>query len=187
MRYDLKEPAALMIFQDGFAWVDELGDFRVPIVYDNLIYKKKLPVTICLYVNPGHYSREYPKPRWKSSNRSLEYDVLNDKYVTMLIDEIIPEVKKKYNISDERKLHGIGGVSSGAICAFTAAWERTDYFHKVLSHIGSYTDIRGGHNYPCMIRTNKKRTLKFLCRMVVMIWRLNGWLVARKFANGICF
>ena len=79
-----------------------------------------------------HNSREYPEPRWESSNRCLEYDVLNDKYVTILIDEIIPEVKKKYNISDERKLHGISGVSSGAICAFTAAWERTDYFHKVF-------------------------------------------------------
>ena len=78
-QYDLKEPAALMIFQDGFAYVDELGDFRVPIVYDNLIYKKKFPVTICLFANPGHNSREYPEPSWKSSNRSLEYVVLNYK------------------------------------------------------------------------------------------------------------
>ena len=100
-QYDLKEPAALMIFQDGFAYVDELGDFRVPIVYDNLIYKKSflLQFAIC---KSRHNSIEYPEPRWESNNRCLEYDVLNDKYVTILIDEIIPEVKKKYNISDER-------------------------------------------------------------------------------------
>lgn len=159
-QYDSTKPAALMVFQDGHAYVDEAGYFRVPIVYDNLIHQKKLPITICLFVNPGHSSKEYPPVRWRVSNRREEYDVLNDKYVTMLLDEIIPEVKKKYNISNDRKMHGIGGLSSGAICAFTAAWQRTDYFHKVLSHIGSYTDIRGGHNYPSMIRKNKKKDIR---------------------------
>jgi enterochelin esterase family protein len=159
-QYDSTKAAALMVFQDGHAYVDESGNFRVPVVYDNLIHKKKLPITICLFVNPGHSSKDYPTSRWKASNRSEEYDVLNDKYVTMLLDEIIPELKKKYNISSDRKMHGIGGVSSGAICAFTAAWLKTDYFHKVLSHVGSYTDIRGGHNYPSMIRKNKKKDLR---------------------------
>lgn len=159
-QYDSTKPAALMVFQDGQAYMDESGDFRVPIVYDNLIHQKKLPVTICLFVNPGHKSKEYPARPYDASYRSDEYDVLTDKYVTMLIDEIIPELSKKYNISTDRKMHGIGGLSSGAICAFTAAWERTDYFHKVLSHIGSFADIRGGHNYPSMIRKNKKKDIK---------------------------
>ena len=158
--YDSAKQAALMVFQDGHAYVNDSGDFRVPIVYDNLIYQKKLPVTICLFVNPGHNSKDYPQNRFRVSNRADEYDVLNDKYVTMLIDEIIPEVKKKYNISDDPKMHGIGGLSSGAICAFTAAWERPDYFHKVLSHIGSYANIRGGHNYPFIIRNHKKKDIK---------------------------
>lgn len=159
-QYDSTKPAALMVFHDGHSYVNETGDFRVSIVYDNLIYQNKLPVTICLFVNPGHSSKEYPQNRFSASNRANEYDVLNDKYVTMLIDEIIPELKKKYNISGDPKMHAIGGLSSGAICAFTAAWQRPDYFHKVLSHIGSYTDIRGGHSYPFMIRKNKKKEIK---------------------------
>ncbi len=159
-QYDSTKPAAFMVFQDGHSYANETGDFRVPVVYDNLIHQKKLPVTICLFVNPGHSSKEYPVSRFNVSNRANEYDVLNDKYVTMLIDEIIPELKKKYIISSDPKMHAIAGLSSGAICAFTAAWQRPDYFHKVLSHIGSYTDIRGGHSYPFMIRKNKKKDIK---------------------------
>ena len=159
-QYDSSRPAALMVFQDGHAYVNETGDFRVPTVYDNLIQEKKLPVTICLFVNPGHNSKDYPTNRFSASNRADEYDVLTDKYVTMLIDEIIPELKKKYNISNDPKMHGIAGLSSGAICAFTAAWQRPDYFHKVLSQIGSFADIRGGHSYPFMIRKNKKKDIK---------------------------
>lgn len=159
-QYDSTKPAALMVFQDGHAYVNETGDFRVPIVYDNLIYQKKLPVTICLFVNPGHNTKDYPENRFRVSNRADEYDVLDDRYATMLMDEIIPELKKKYNISNDPKMHGIGGLSSGAICAFTAAWEHPEYFNKVLSHIGSYTNIRGGNNYPSIIRKHKKKDIK---------------------------
>jgi enterochelin esterase-like enzyme len=159
-QYDSTKPAALMVFQDGHAYVNETGDFGVPIVYDNLIYQKKLPVTICLFVNPGHNTKDYPESRFRVSNRADEYDVLDDRYTVMLIDEIIPELKKKYNISNDPKMHGIGGLSSGAICAFTAAWEHPEYFHKVLSQIGSYTNIRGGNNYPSIIRKHKKKDIK---------------------------
>ncbi len=159
-QYDSTKPVALMVFQDGHAYVNDSGDFRVSIVYDNLIYQKKLPVTICLFVNPGHNSKDYPENRFRASNRADEYDVLDDRYTTMLMDEIIPELKKKYNISNDPKMHGIGGLSSGAICAFTAAWEHPEYFHKVLSQIGSYTNIRGGNNYPSIIRKHKKKDIK---------------------------
>ena len=159
-QYDPNKPAALMVFQDGHAYVSDSGDFRVPIVYDNLIDQKKLPVTICLFVNPGHNSKDYPENRFRASNRADEYDVLDDRYATMLMDEIIPELEKKYNISNDPKMHGIGGLSSGAICAFTAAWEHPEYFHKVLSQIGSYTNIRGGNNYPSIIRKHKRKDIK---------------------------
>jgi len=160
VQYDSTRPAALMVFQDGHSYVNDSGNFRVPIVYDNLIYQKKLPVTICLFVNPGNNTKDYPEDRFRSSNRADEYDVLDDRYATLLIDEIIPELKKKYNISNDPKMHGIGGLSSGAICAFTAAWEHPEYFQKVLSQIGSYTNIRGGNNYPSIIRKHKKKDIK---------------------------
>jgi enterochelin esterase family protein len=161
-QYDASKKAALMVFQDGHAYLKEDGDFRTTIVYDNLIHKKELPVTICVFVDPGYWTSMGSPPTnpFMNQNRSLEYDDLSDRYATFLITELIAEVKKKYNISDDPKMHGIGGLSSGAICAFTAAWFRTDYFHKVLSHIGSYTDIRGGHQYPTLIRKNSKKDIK---------------------------
>lgn len=160
-QYDARKPAALMIFQDGHAYLNEEGDFRTTIVYDNLIHRKELPVTICLFVDPGYFSNApVPENFFRSGNRSFEYDDLSDQYATFLMTELIPEVKKKYNISDDPKMHGIGGLSSGAICAFTAAWTHPEYFQKVLSHIGSYTDIRGGDKYPAMIRKSGKKDIR---------------------------
>jgi len=159
-QYNSSEPAALMVFQDGHAYVKEDGDMRVPIVFDNLIHKKEMPVIIGLFINPGHYSENYPDNLYRSSNRSWEYDELSDRYARFLIEEMIPELEKNYKLSDDPKMRAICGVSSGGICSFTVAWERPDYFHKVLSHIGSFTDIRGGHVYPGLIRKLAKRDIK---------------------------
>ena len=159
-QYNAQTPAALMVFQDGHAYVNENGDFRVPIVFDNLIHSGDMPVTIGVFINPGHNSKDYPQSLFSVSNRSNEYDELSDSYVNFLTEELIPEIKKKYNLSEDPKMHAIAGLSSGAICAFTAAWQRPDYFHKVLSHIGSYTNIRGGHVYPFLIRRSSKKDIK---------------------------
>jgi len=86
--------------------------------------------------------------------------VLSEQYVRFLIEEMIPAVGEQYNLTDDRKMRGICGISSGGICAFTAAWERPDYFHKVMSHVGSFTDIRGGHVYPTLIRKSSKRDFR---------------------------
>lgn len=160
-QYTSDKPAALMVFQDGHAYLKEDGDFRTTIVYDNLIYRKELPITICLFVDPGYPSSQpAPDNFFRSSNRSFEYDDLSDQYASFIITELVPELKKKYNISDDPKMHGIGGLSSGAICAFTAAWTHPEFFHKVLSHIGSYTDIRGGHVYPTLIRKSSNKNIR---------------------------
>lgn len=159
-QYDPKKAAALMVFQDGFAYVKDDGDFRVPVVFDNLIHQKAMPVTIGLFVNPGHFTIDIPENVFRSSNRLAEYDELSDRYATFLISELIPELEKKYSLSKDPKMHAISGLSSGGICAFTAAWERPDYFHKVLSHIGSFTNIRGGDVYPSLIRSSAKKDIK---------------------------
>ncbi|MDP4261430.1 MAG: alpha/beta hydrolase-fold protein [Bacteroidota bacterium] len=159
-QYDSTKPAALMVFQDGYAYAREDGDFRVPVVFDNLIYKKEIPVIIGVFINPGHLSKDYPENRFRASNRSDEYDDMSDRYVKFLSEELLPYIKKQYNISDNPKMHAIGGLSSGGICAFTAAWQRPDYFQKVLSHVGSFTNIRGGHEYPDLIRKSTKKDIK---------------------------
>lgn len=157
-QYDGSAPAALMVFQDGHAYIKEDGDFRVPVVFDNLIHKGDLPVTIGVFVDPGHKKEELPpQPGWQPQpeNRSFEYDTLSGDYAEFLLTEILPEVQKEYKITDDPESRGICGISSGGICAFTVAWQRPDQFHRVLSHVGSFTDIRGGDKYPSIIRKHK--------------------------------
>ncbi len=154
-QYQPGVPAALMVFQDGHTYIKEGGDFRVPVVFDNLIHQGEMPVTIGVFIDPGHLTPELPpEPGWRPrpANRSVEYDSLNDAYANFLLKEIIPEVQKQYNITYDPEGRAICGISSGAICAWTVAWERPNQFRKVLSHIGSFTNIRGGHNYPALIR-----------------------------------
>ena len=158
-QYDGKEPACVMVFQDGGGCVNEKGDYRVPVVFDNLIHKGDMPVTVGIFINPGHrFEGNEPKLPGKgerSNNRSIEYDTLGDQYARFLLEEVLPEVGKTVKLTDDPNRRAIAGASSGGICAFTVAWERPDAFRKVLSHIGSFTNIRGGHHYPSLIRKTK--------------------------------
>jgi enterochelin esterase-like enzyme len=158
-QYDPKTPACLMVFQDGGGYVNATGQFRVPIVFDNLIAKKEMPVTIGIFINPGKVPAAEKDGRSKD-NRSFEYDTLSDQYVRFLEKEILPEVAKEYNLRKDAAGHAICGISSGGICAFTAAWERPDLFSKVLSHVGSFTNIRGGDVYPGLIRKTEKKPIR---------------------------
>lgn len=158
-QYDGTTPACLMVFQDGQGMVSETGAYRVPIVFDNLIHKKEMPVTIGVFINPGR-SNSQTDPNSKPSNRSFEYDTLSDQYSRFLLEEIIPVVRRKVKLTDDPEGWAICGNSSGGICAFTVAWERPDKFRKVVSHIGSFTNIRGGHNYEALIRKTEKKPLR---------------------------
>jgi len=159
-QYDPRAKAAVMVFQDGHKYVNAEQEFRVPVVFDNLIHKREMPVTIGVFVNPGHAGTELPADPWRASNRSYEYDSLSEEYARFLIDELLPEVSRKYPLTDDPERRAIGGASSGGICAFTVAWERPDLFRKVMSHIGSFTNIRGGHVYPSLIRQSAHRPIR---------------------------
>ncbi|NBV79619.1 MAG: esterase family protein, partial [Verrucomicrobia bacterium] len=167
-QYDGKKEACLMVFQDGMGYIGPKGNWRVPTVFDNLIAEGKMPVTIALFINPGFApDKQNPTGKGKDgkplgkSNRSFEYDSVTDKYVTFLLEEMIPLVESKgYKISKDPKRRGIAGSSSGGICAFNAAWQRPDAFSKVFTTIGSFTNIRGviskgkevgGNQFPQMV------------------------------------
>ncbi len=156
-QYDASKPAALMVFQDGRAYVTETGQQRVPIVLDNLIARGEMPVTIGVFVNPGTRGEGA-----NSSLRSFEYDSLGDAYARFLIDELLPFVERTYSVtlSADPEQRAICGMSSGGICAWTVAWERPDTFRKVLSQIGSFTNIRGGHVYPALIRKTERKPIR---------------------------
>ncbi|HEY0455481.1 MAG TPA: alpha/beta hydrolase-fold protein, partial [Verrucomicrobiae bacterium] len=158
-QYDAAKPACLMVFQDGASYVNANGQFRAPIVFDNLIHKKEMPVTIGVFINPGDVPLAEPGQRGRG-NRSYEYDSLGTAYSKFLLDEFLPEVTKKYNITADPDGRAICGISSGGICAWTVAWERPDAFRRVLSQVGSFTNIRGGNNYPSLIRKSEKKPIK---------------------------
>jgi enterochelin esterase family protein len=160
-QYKPQQPAAVMIFQDGHDYVNVKGHWRVPIVFDNLIASGAMPPTIAIFIDPGHdKAKEKPQSAWKNSNRSLEYNSLGDRYARFLIEEILPEVEKSYRLSPDPERRALAGASSGAIAAFTVAWERPAQFRKVLSTIGSFVNLAGGNAYPSLIRKTERKPLR---------------------------
>jgi enterochelin esterase family protein len=133
-QYTASEPASLMVFH---VYLDPEGDIRASIVFDNLIHRGEMPVTIAVFVDPG-----------EPENRNVEYDALNDVYATFLLPEILPNVRDRYAITDDPDQWAIGGGSAGGTCAFTVAWMRSDRFRRVLCYLGSFPQIPGGNTVP---------------------------------------
>ena len=187
-QYDGQTPAALMVFQDGAGYVNETGPIRVPVVFDNLIHKGEMPVTIGVFVNPGHFIGD--NLEGPARNRSLEYDSTTDVYSRFLLEEIIPEVQKNYRITNNPEGWAIGGISSGGICAFTVAWQRPDKFSKVVSHIGSFTNIRGGHLYSDLVRQSAVKPIRIFLQDGSNDLNLrpgNWWIANQQLADSLDF
>ena len=151
---DRTKPAPFMVLQDG-------GGYRADVVFDNLIHKKEIPPLVGIFVMHGRVKALTPNALDRF-NRSYEYDGLGDNYARFLIEELFPFVEKKYGIQLSKNPNdgSIGGASSGAICAFTAAWERPDRFRRVFSSIGTYVGLRGGNNYPTLIRKTEPKPIR---------------------------
>ena len=161
-QYDSRIPACVLVFQDGQRATNPRGVLRVQNVLDNLIHKKEMPVTIGIFITPGQRGEEYPDSLGyrNPNNRANEYDTLGDTYGRFVVEEMLPEVGRSYNLTNDPEGRAIGGASSGAIAAFTVAWERPDAFRKVISLIGSFTDIRGGHVYPDLVRESEPKPIR---------------------------
>lgn len=155
-QYDGSQPACVMVVQDGM-WLPE--EWNLPETLDQLIASGEVPVTIGIFVEPGKVpaANEHALPR---GNRSFEYDSMSDRYARFLLEELLPEVGKKYRLSSDPNDRLIAGASSGGICAFTAAWERPDTFRRVVSAIGSFTGIRRGDTYATLVRTNEPKPIR---------------------------
>jgi enterochelin esterase-like enzyme len=158
-QYKSSQSACVMVFQDGSSYANMEGEMRAPAVFDNLIHKGEMPVTIAIFINPGIIPGIKTEGH-DNSQRSIEYDTLSSRYASFLMEEILPEVARDYNLTQDPNCRAICGCSSGGICAFTVAWERPDAFRKVLSHVGSFADIRGGHVYPTLIRKSPTKPLR---------------------------
>ncbi len=106
--------------------------------------------------------------------RSIQYDTVSDKFGRYLLEEILPEVEKTYQLRPDGYSRAIAGESSGAICALSTAWYFNDKFTRVLSTIGSYTalqwhpeqNLEGANVYPFKIRRDAKKNIR--------IWQSDG-------------
>lgn len=171
-QYKASQPASVLVFQDGQRATNPKGPFRAPQVMENLIAKGELPVSIGIFITPGNRSEAYPDDLgMKNPNhRAQEYDAMNDRYTRFIVEEMLPEVGKSYNLTNDPEERAICGTSSGAIAAFTVAWNRPDVFRKVYSAIGSYVSIGfrpeedpiklGGQDYPALIRRESIRPMR---------------------------
>jgi enterochelin esterase-like enzyme len=182
-QYKSDSAAALMVFQDGGFYTNRDSNLPVLSAIDNLMAQKKIPVMICIFINPGDISDSPGTPtynfvkaysdKWKrtlkDSMRSTLYDTVSDRYVRFLRDEVLPEVAAKYNLRKDAYSHAITGLSSGGICSFNAAWQMPDQFSRVISWIGSYAGIQwkedsaipdGGQDYPDKVLREAKRNIR---------------------------
>jgi gluconolactonase len=161
-QYDPARPACLMVFQDGNG-----RNYEAPTVFDNLIHRNEMPVTIAVMVMHGRVPAADPAKALDRFNRSYEYDGLGDNYARFLIEELLPDVEKR-RTSDGRAIRlsknatdrAIAGSSSGGIAAWTAAWERPDAFSRVFTSVGTYVGLRGGDAYPILIRKFEPRPIR---------------------------
>ncbi|HEY0881416.1 MAG TPA: alpha/beta hydrolase-fold protein, partial [Archangium sp.] len=159
-QYDGTKPACVYVNQDGVQW-------NAPVVFDNLIARGEIPVLIGVFVRPGVVKTANGQTALDRFNRSYEYDGLGDSYARFLLDELLPAVETKVT-SDGRAIRlsksgadrAIGGSSSGAICAFTAAWERPDAFTRVFSAVGTYVGLRGGERYSTLLRKYEPKPIR---------------------------
>lgn len=154
--YDAAEPAGLMVFNDGWWYLDPEGQVRGGIVLDNLVHQGAIPSTIGVFVDPGTVvGGEQPK------NRNVEYDAFDDRYATFLLDEVIPRVTARYAVTDDPEGWGICGGSSGGNAAFTAAWMRPDRFRRAVCFLSSFAQMPGGNPYPDLLPRSPRRPVRF--------------------------
>jgi sugar lactone lactonase YvrE/enterochelin esterase-like enzyme len=151
---DRAKPAPVMVLQDG-------GGFSAPTVFDNLIHKKEIPVLVGVFVQHGRVKAPSTNALDRF-NRSYEYDGLSGDYAKFLLDELLPFIEAKHGVklSKNGTDRAIGGASSGAIAAFTAAWERSEAFTRVFSAIGTYVGLRGGNVYPTILRKYEPKAIR---------------------------
>ena len=164
-QYKKGTPAAVMFWTDGEVHINRDSGSRALNVWDNLTHEKKIPVIIQVLVSPGLKDGR----RW----RSIQYDSVDDRFARYVLEEILPEVAKSYDLRTDGYSRAIAGDSSGAICALNAAWWRTNDLSRALLRIGSFTSIQwkqrasdgltekdGGHIFPYLIRKSPKKNIR---------------------------
>jgi enterochelin esterase family protein len=165
------EPPSLLVCNDGAGYLNPTGPVRATAVLDSLIQAGEIRPTVGVFVLPGRplairSARDETPGEQRGAEareqRSFEYDSLTDMYPRFLLDELLPLVERTIgqSVTANPSLRAVCGISSGGICAFNAAWHHPEAFGAVISHCGSFTNIRGGHNYPYLVRTTQRKPIR---------------------------
>ena len=178
-QYDGARDAALLVFQDGARYLGP--ECNATTVLDNLIAAGDMPPTIAVFVEPGARGPGLPV-YGGNDNRSIEYDRLGDAYARFLLEELLPHATAGLRIASAPTLRAICGISSGGICAFNVAWERPDAFGGVISHCGSFVDLRGAHLLAPAVRALPRRPLRVFLQTGAhdLDIRFGDWLLANQ-------
>jgi sugar lactone lactonase YvrE/enterochelin esterase-like enzyme len=188
-QYDPAKPACVYVNQDGVS-------YNAPSVFGELIHKKEMPIVIGVFVRFG-VVKAPSKDALDRFNRSFEYDGLGPEYARFLVEELLPDVEKK-TTSDGRPIRlshdgndrCIAGGSSGAVCAFTAAWERPEAFSRVFSSIGTYVGLRGANVYPTLIRKTEPKPIRIFLQdgsNDANAWGGDWWMANQEMERALTF
>lgn len=151
-------PNRVMVFLDGWWYLDPSGDVRGGTVLDNLTHAGAIPPTVGVFVDPGVRTTEAdPQAR---KNRNIEYDAFDDTYANFLAEEVMPLAAEHAPLSENPEHWGICGGSSGGNGAFTTAWMRPDRFRRVIAFLSSFAQMPGGNPYPDLLRTETAKGLR---------------------------
>ncbi|SFR42734.1 enterochelin esterase [Microbacterium azadirachtae] len=153
--HDARTAAPVMIFNDGWWYLDPNGEVRAGIVLDNLIAQERLPGVVSVFVDPGVFP-----DRPDAKNRNAEYDADDARYADFLQQEVLPRVAARRMLTDDPGQIGICGGSSGGNAAFTAAWRRPDFVRRVIAFNSSFAQMPGGNPYPARIANEERRPLR---------------------------
>ena len=164
-QYKSKTPACLLVCMDGIL-------YDATTVMDNLITSGEMPVTIGVFVNPGVvYDEDREVVRY---NRCKEFDSTDDTFSQFIEQEVLARVEgmktesgKTIALSKDANDRAITGASSGGIAAFSVAWSRPDLFSRVYTTVGTFVAMRGGHEYPAIVRKTEPKPLR--------IYMQDGW------------
>lgn len=188
-QYDPAKPACVYVNQDGV-------QYKAPEVFDRLIHQKEMPVVIGVFVTPGRVPATSDKALARF-NRSYEYDGLGDNYARFVLDELLPEVETKttpdgrpIRLSKDGNDRCIAGSSSGAVCAFTAAWERSDAFQRVFSVVGTYVGLRGANVYPTLVRKYEPKPIRVFLqdgKNDLNVYAGDWWMVNQEMERALTF
>ncbi|MEO3936836.1 alpha/beta hydrolase-fold protein [Dermatophilaceae bacterium Soc4.6] len=156
--HDATAPTRVVVFQDGWWYLDPEGQVRAGIVLDNLVASGELPATIGVFVDPGVFAGVQDPDERK--NRNAEYDAFDGRYVRFLLEEVLPLVEARWVLSHDPAERAICGGSSGGSCAFTAAWLRPEQFGRVIAFLSSFAQMPDGNPYPELIPATKRKPLR---------------------------